>query len=85
MKKSERIININDLKLVRERIRSKIIKEEYAIRDSYHNLLDSVTPATILDQFFDSILNRPDLAVKIGFIIVSLLTKKRAKKKKIRK
>jgi len=80
-KKTRKINGYHDLKLAKEQIRVEIVKNEYSIRDSHKNILTSLTPVNIFNSLIETVINRPNIAVKTGFIIASLLKSQSRKNK----
>lgn len=80
-KKTRKINGYHDLKLVKEQIRVEIVKNEYSIRDSHKNILTSLTPVNIFNSLIETVISRPNIAVKTGFVIASLLKSRSGKNK----
>ncbi len=81
-KTTKRKINsFHDLKLAKEQVEVKIIKNEYSIRDSHKNIITSLTPVNIFNSFIETIVAKPNVAIKAGYIIGSIF-KARSKKNK---
>ncbi len=81
-KKKNRAINsFQDLKLAKEQIRVDIIKNEYSIKDAQRNIISSITPGNIFSSLVETLVSKPDFAIKAGFVLGSFI-KGRAKTRK---
>ena len=81
-KKKNRTINsFQDLRLAKEQIHVDIIKNEYSIKDTQRNIISSITPGNIFSSIVETLVSKPDFAIKAGFILGSFI-KGRAKTRK---
>ena len=85
MSRKNRIEGFHDLKLVKERTWTEIIKKEYEIKENYQALLGSFNTPNVVQQIGDSILSYPKVAIGAGFffgkMIKGLFRKVRERKK----
>ncbi|MDX2443173.1 MAG: hypothetical protein QNK30_05185 [Bacteroidales bacterium] len=72
-KKNKVINSFHDLRLAKEQARVDIIKNEYSIKDSHRNILASITPVNIFNSLIETLVSKPNVAIKAGFIIGSLI------------
>ena len=61
------------LGLRRNKLVGDIIKNEYSIKDSHRNILASITPVNIFNSLIETLVSKPNVAIKAGFIIGSLI------------
>ena len=80
-RKNRKINGYHDLKLAKEQIRVEILKNEYSIRDAHQNILTSLTPVNIFNSLIETVISKPNIAIKTGFIIASLLKSRSGKNK----
>ena len=80
-RKKRKIKSFQDLKLAKEQVRVEIIKNEYAIKDSQKDIISSLTPGKIFNSLIETIVTKPNIAIKAGYFVGSLL-KARSKKNK---
>ena len=82
-KTKRKIKSFQDLILAKEQVKLEIIKNEYTIRDSHKDIISSLTPVNILNSLIETVVAKPNIAIKAGYIIGSFI-KARSKKKKIK-
>lgn len=79
--KKKKINSFHDLKLAKEQVKVEILKNEYSIRDSHKNIISSLTPVNIFNSLIETVVAKPNIAIKAGYIIGSFI-KARSKKNK---
>lgn len=80
--KKRKIKSFYDLKLAKEQVQVKIIKNEYSIRDSHKDIISSFTPVNIFNSLIESVVAKPNIAIKAGYIIGSFVKARLKKNKK---
>ena len=79
---SQKINNLHDLQLQKERLRYRIQKSENEINANFDGLVESLTPEGMKNMFVEAFLSRPDLVVKGAFFLVSLIKSKANSRRK---
>ena len=84
-KNNRAIKSFQDLRLAKEKVRVEIIENEYSIKDSQRIILSSITPGNIFNTFIETLLSKPDFAIKAGYVLGSFLKGRVKSKKRKRK
>ena len=73
MKMHSNIRNFQDLEVYKAGLKGEIGKKELEIGHRYRDLREALVPSNINNFLIDSILNRPDILLKAGLAVYSLL------------
>lgn len=66
-------MTFDEIRLKKERIKNRILRKEYEIRDLNRSMSANLTLPRIRNQAIDFIIQRPDLMIKAGFIVFSIV------------
>jgi hypothetical protein len=75
-------MRFEDLELNKEKLRRRISEQETAIRGSVRSIVAAFTFRSLRNQITDAVLRNPELVIRTGYMIFSLLTRKRSRRKK---
>ena len=82
MKNNKTITSFHQLELYKERLKGEIARKELEIQYNYGDLTESMTPPNVKNAFVELLMNRPDIPIKIGWTLFSLIRKRRSRKKR---
>ena len=80
MKKNS--IDFQQIQILQERHKLRILEQEMKIKSSFRELSDKLTGASIKKHLQENLFSGSGLAFKLGFLAISLLTDRFRRKRK---
>jgi hypothetical protein len=79
MKKNK---NFQDIELLKERHRLRILKQELKIKAGLNELTDNLTGVAVINKVKENLFSGSGFAFKLGFMAVTMLRNRLNRKKK---
>lgn len=73
MKNRKKINSFERLELEKALLKNEILKKEFEIKNNFRDLRDSFTVPNIKNELLETLLARPDIAIKAGMIIFKFI------------